>query len=60
MHEGKGEEVLDTNLIGASSGRGKRSMKVSLYRTSQMFIADGGMVEAVREAEGARVLKRSI
>ena len=49
MHECKGEEVLDANLIGASSGRGKGSMKVSLYRTSQMFIADGGMVEAVGE-----------
>ena len=49
MHECKGEEVLDVNLIGASSGRGKGSMKVSLYRTSQMFIADGGMVEAVGE-----------
>ena len=60
MHEGKGEEVFDTNLIGASSGRGKGSMKVSLYRTSQMFIADGGMVEAVREADGASVLKQSI
>ena len=60
MHEGKGEEVLDTNLISASSGTGKGSMKVSLYRTSQMFIADGGMVEAVREADGARVLKQSI
>ena len=60
MHEGKGEEVLDTNLISASSGRGKGSMKVSLYGTSQMFIADGGMVEAVGEAEGARVRKRSI
>ena len=60
MHEGKGEEVLDTNLIGVSNGRGKGSMKVSLYRTSQMFIADGGMVEAVREADGARVLKQSI
>ena len=60
MHECKGEEVLDANLIGASSGRGKGSMKVSLYGTSQMFITDGGMVEAVREAEGARVLKRSI
>ena len=23
MHEGKGEEVLDTNLIGASSGKGQ-------------------------------------
>jgi len=60
MHEGKGEEVLDTNLTGASSGRGKGSMKISLHRTSQMFIADGGMVEAVGEAEGARVRKRSI
>ena len=60
MHECKGEEVLNANLIGASSGRGKGSMKVSLYGTSQMFIADGGMVEAVREAEGARVRKRSI
>ena len=49
MQECKGEEVLDANLIGASSGRGKGSMKVSLYRTSQMFIADGGMVEAVGE-----------
>ena len=58
MHEGKGEEVLDTNLIGVSSGRRKESMK--LYRTSQMFIADGGMVEAVREGDGARVLKQSI
>ena len=57
MHEGKGEEVLDTNLIGALGGRGKGSMKVSLYKTSQMFISDGGMVEAVREAEGARLLK---
>ena len=52
MHEGKGEEVLDTNLIGASGGRGKGSIEVSLYGTSQMFIADGGM--------GARVRKRSI
>ena len=60
MHECKGEEVLNDNLIGASSGRGKGSMKVSLYGTSQMFIADGGMVEAVGEAEGARVRKRSI
>ena len=60
MHECKGEEVLDANLIGASSRRGKGSMKVSLYGTSQMFIADGGMVEAVGEAEGARVRKRSI
>ena len=50
MHECKGEEVLNANLIGASSGRGKGSMKVSLYRTSQMFIADGGVVEAVGEA----------
>ena len=49
MQECKGEEVFDANLIGASSGRGKGSMKVSLYRTSQMFIADGGMVEAVGE-----------
>ena len=38
MHECKGEEVLNANMIGASSGRGKGSMKVSLYRTSQMFI----------------------
>ena len=53
MHECKGEEVLNANLIGASSGRGKGSMKVSLYRTSWM-------VEAVGEAEGARVRKRSI
>ena len=60
MREVKGEEVLDANLIGASSGRGKGSIKVSLYRTSEMFIADGGMVEAVGEAEGARVRKRSI
>ena len=60
MHECKGEEVLNANLIGASSGRGKGSMKVSLYGTSQMFIADGGMVEVVGEAEGARVRKRSI
>ena len=60
MHECKDEELLNANLIGASSGRGKGSMKVSLYRTSQMFIADGGMVEAVGEAEGARVRKRSI
>ena len=62
MHECKGEEVLDANLIGASSGRGKGSMKVSLYGTSQMFIADGEMVEAVGEAGGGggRVRKRSI
>ena len=60
MHEGKGEKVLDANLIGASSGRGKGSMKVLLYGTSQTFIADGGMVEAVGEAEEARVRKRSI
>ena len=60
MHECKGEEVLNANLIGASSGRGKGSMKVSLYGTSQMFIADGGMVEAVGDPEGARVRKRSI
>ena len=60
MHECKGEEVLNANLIGVSSGRGKGSMKVSLYGTSQMFIADGGMVEAVGEAEGARVRKRYI
>ena len=60
MHECKGEEMLDANLIGASSRRGKGSMKVSLYGTSQMFIADGGMVEAVGEAGGARVRKRSI
>ena len=52
--------MIDANLISASSGRGKGSMKVSLYGTSQMFIADGGMVEAVGEAEGARVRKRSI
>ena len=52
--------MLDANLIGASSRRGKGSMKVSLYGTSQMFIADGGMVEAVGEAGGARVRKRSI
>ena len=52
--------MLNANLIGASSGRGRGSMKVSLYGTSQMFIADGGMVEAVGEAEGARVRKRSI
>ena len=58
MHEGKGEEVLDTNSIGASSGRGQENIEVSLYETSQMFIADGGMVEAVGEAEGARVRKR--
>ena len=37
MHECKGEEVLNANLIGASSGRGKGSMKVSLYGTFQMF-----------------------
>ena len=60
MHGGKGGEVLDANLIGVSIGRGKGSMKVSLYGTSQMFIADGGMVEAVGEAGGARVRKRSI
>ena len=60
MHECKGEEVLNANLIGASSGRGKGSRMVSLYGTSQMFIADGWMVEAVGEAEGARVRKRSI
>ena len=42
MHECKGEEVLNANLIGASSGRGKGSMKVSLYGTFQIFIADGG------------------
>ena len=60
MHEGKGEEVLDASLIGAASGRGKGSMKVLLYRPSQMFIADGGMAEAVGEAEGARERKRSI
>ena len=60
MHEDKGEEVLDANLIGASSGRGKGSMKVSLYGTSHMLIADGGMVETVGEAEGARVRNRSI
>ena len=42
MHECKGEEVLNANLVGASSGRGKGSMKVSLYGTFQMFIADGG------------------
>ena len=57
MHKGKGEEVIDANLI---SGRGKGSIKVSLYGTTQMFIADGGMVEAVGDAEGARVRKRSI
>ena len=33
MYEGKGKKVLDANLIGASSGRGKGSMKVSLYVT---------------------------
>ena len=44
--------MFDANLIGASSRRGKGSMKVSLYGTSQMFIADGGMVEAVGEAGG--------
>ena len=35
MHEHEGEKVLDANLIGASSGRGKGSVKVSLYETSR-------------------------
>ena len=42
MHEGIGEEVLDADLIGVSSGRGKGGMKVLLYGTSQMFTADAG------------------
>ena len=60
MLEGKGEEVLDTNLIGALSERSKGSIEVSLYGISQIFIADGEMAEAVGEAEGARVWKQSI
>ena len=60
MHEGKTEEVLDSNLIGAPIGRGKGSRELLLYGTTQMFIADGGMVEAVGEVEGASVRKRSI
>ena len=44
MREVKGEEVLDANLIGASSGRGKVSMKISLYRNSGVhrWWRDGG------------------
>ena len=60
MHKGKGKEVLDASLVGTTSGRGKGNMKVSLHGPSQMLIADGGMAEAVGEAEGARVRKRSI
>ena len=57
MHEGKGEEVLGANLIGALSGRGKGSMKVSLYGTSQMLIANLSHLRALRDALRETLLK---
>jgi len=38
----------------------ERGMEALLYRGCQMSIADEGMMQGVREAVGARALKRSI
>jgi len=60
MHKVDGYEMFLTCLVGSPCGGGERGMEVLLYRGCQMSIADEGMMQGVREAVGARALKRSI